>query len=77
MITERRTTLTNRHMHILRQLDTPLEELPGACFWWARSELAACVRWGLVEARPSRIRKRRNLYRLTAEGRAMLAEEVG
>jgi hypothetical protein len=32
VITERRTTLTNRHMHILQQLNTPLEELPKACF---------------------------------------------
>ena len=73
--TETRTTLTNRHMHVLRQLDTTMEELPGCCFSWARSELAACLRWGLVEARPSRLRKRRNVYRLTEHGRAMLAEE--
>lgn len=76
MISHTRTTLTNRHLHILRQLNGAMEELPGACFSWARSELAACLRWGLVEARPSRLRKRRNLYRLTDVGRAMLAEDV-
>lgn len=75
MIVETQRTLSARHVHIVRTLGT--RELPGGCFMFERAELAAMVRWGFVEARPSTLRKRRNLYRLTADGLALLAEEVG